>query len=93
MDILLDSDFEYLRHKIKSSLSTYGYPTLAGERVLVTPEDGVQADGKQRYRFDYFLDGAKTRSRAKFLSKTECRRHAYSLLKLTKSQKIVYNWD
>lgn len=64
-----------------------------GERVLVTPEDAVQADGKQRYRFDYFLDGAKTRSRAKFLSRTECRVHAYSLLKLTKSQKIVYNWN
>lgn len=67
--------------------------SLPGERVLVTPEDGVQDDGKQRYRFDYFLNGVKTRSRAKFRNKTECRMHAYSLLRLSNSQKIVYNWN
>jgi hypothetical protein len=67
-----------------------------GDRILVTYEStGTKGKNKGllKFRFDYFLDATKTRTRKAFKNKTEVRKHAYQLLQLTKSKRIDYNWE
>jgi hypothetical protein len=78
----------------KALLKNRKTKSVAGTRILVTYEETLQRGeraGLSRYRFDYFIEGKKTRSRL-VGTNTEIRIEAYKLLKLSKAQAIVYNW-